>query len=478
MHELRRRLLLTALKCLDLLLLAVSFGMAAVLIIHTETTVPLSEFLSLRVRVSNFAIFAVLLFAWHELFGACGLYQSKRISSRSADLIEIAKAAALSTVCLGVVTVLFAIRMVKGPFLILFGLLSFALVAVSRMALKTCLASARRRGHNLRYILILGTNSRAIEFAQQIADPSSGYRLLGFVDDQWQRLQDFRSTGLPLLCNYAGLAEFLRNNTVDEVAMFWPLSSFFERSFEVAAQCQLQGITARLGGGIFALKKARAQAEMFEDEYFIPIDTGVRDWGALFIKRLLDVVLSIVLLILLAPLFLVVALLIKLLSPGRVFFSQERVGMNKRRFRIHKFRTMVPDAERMLPELEQRNEVSGPVFKIKKDPRTTPIGRILRRMSIDELPQLLNVLIGDMSLVGPRPLPIRDYQGFREDWQRRRFSVRPGITCLWQVKGRSSLGFEEWMKLDVQYLDEWSIWLDLKILARTIPVVMKGIGAA
>jgi exopolysaccharide biosynthesis polyprenyl glycosylphosphotransferase len=477
-HEIRRRFLLTALKCLDLLLLAVSFGTTAILIIHGEKAVPISEFLFLRVRVSNFVIFAVLLFAWHELFTACGLYESKRISPRSADLIEIAKATALSTTCLLALTTLLTIRMVTASFLILFWLCSFALVAVSRMALKTFLAAVRRRGHDQRCILILGTNSRAVEFAQRIADPSSGYRLLGFVDDQWQRLDDFRNTGLPLLCSYAGLAEVLRNNTVDEVAIFWPLSSFFERSFEVAARCQLQGITARLGGGIFALKTMRPSAEVFADEHFIPIDTSAHDGGALFIKRLLDIALSVVSLILLAPLFLVVALLIKLSSRGPVFFSQERVGMNKRRFRIRKFRTMVPDAERMLPELEQRNEASGPVFKIKHDPRTTRIGRILRRTSIDELPQLLNVLIGDMSLVGPRPLPIRDYQGFREDWQRRRFSVRPGITCLWQVRGRSALGFDEWMKLDLQYMDEWSIWLDLKILAWTIPVVMKGTGAA
>jgi len=131
----------------------------------------------------------------------------------------------------------------------------------------------------------------------------------------------------------------------------------------------------------------------------------------------------------------------------------------------------------MQADLEHQNEVSGPVFKIKNDPRITPIGGFLRRASIDELPQLLNVLKGDMSLVGPRPLPVRDYEGFREDWQRRRFAVRPGITCLWQVKGRSSIGFDEWMKLDIQYMDEWSIWLDLKILARTIPTVMKGTGA-
>ena len=145
---------------------------------------------------------------------------------------------------------------------------------------------------------------------------------------------------------------------------------------------------------------------------------------------------------------------------------------------ILKFRTMVPNAEKMLAKLEEQNEVSGPVFKIRKDPRITPIGNVLRRTSIDELPQLFNVLKGDMSLVGPRPLPVRDYEGFSEDWQRRRFSVRPGITCLWQVSGRSSIPFEQWMKLDLQYLDEWSLWLDMKILARTVSAVLKGSGAA
>jgi exopolysaccharide biosynthesis polyprenyl glycosylphosphotransferase len=194
-------------------------------------------------------------------------------------------------------------------------------------------------------------------------------------------------------------------------------------------------------------------------------------------KRLLDIFVSSLVLIALSPLFLVVALLIKLDSIGPVFFVQERVGLSKRRFRMYKFRTMVVNAEQKQSELERVNEAVGPVFKIKNDPRVTRVGRFLRKRSIDELPQLLNVLKGDMSLVGPRPLDLRDYYGLDEDWLRRRFSVPPGITGLWQVNGRSSVPFQEWMELDLRYIDHWSFWLDVKVIAKTIPAVLKGVGA-
>jgi exopolysaccharide biosynthesis polyprenyl glycosylphosphotransferase len=196
------------------------------------------------------------------------------------------------------------------------------------------------------------------------------------------------------------------------------------------------------------------------------------------LKRAVDFLGSAALLILISPALLVTAILIKLSSHGPVLFKQNRLGLNKRHFSIYKFRTMVVDAEKRMSEIAHLNEVSGPVFKIKHDPRITPVGRFLRKTSIDELPQLFNVLKGDMSLVGPRPLPVRDYEGFSEDWQRRRFSVKPGITCLWQVAGRSSIPFEHWMELDLQYIDKWSLWLDFKILLRTIPAVLRGSGAA
>jgi exopolysaccharide biosynthesis polyprenyl glycosylphosphotransferase len=196
------------------------------------------------------------------------------------------------------------------------------------------------------------------------------------------------------------------------------------------------------------------------------------------VKRMLDCLFSTVLLVLFAPLLLIIGALVKLTSPGPVFFRQTRVGLNKRQFSIFKFRTMVANAEQLQDQLLSLNEMNGPVFKIKKDPRVTPLGRVLRKTSIDELPQLFNVLKGDMSLVGPRAMSLRDYQLFDQDWQRRRFSVKPGITCLWQIHGRNSVPFEKWMELDMQYIDKWSLWLDLKILARTVPAVLRGTGAA
>ena len=195
------------------------------------------------------------------------------------------------------------------------------------------------------------------------------------------------------------------------------------------------------------------------------------------IKRSLDVAISASLLAIGFPGLLLVAAAIKLSSAGPIFFVQERIGRNKVPFRIYKFRTMIPDAEARLTDLKAKNETGGAAFKMKNDPRVTPIGKWLRRASIDELPQLLNVLIGDMSLVGPRPLTAKDFEGYTQNSYDRRFSVKPGITCLYQISGRALLSFDQWMSLDVRYVDQWSLWLDFTILARTVPAVLKGVGA-
>src|SRR4029079_12772736 len=195
------------------------------------------------------------------------------------------------------------------------------------------------------------------------------------------------------------------------------------------------------------------------------------------IKRAFDIVAATAALLLLSPLLLAVACAVKFSSPGPVLFSQERYGLNRRRFRMLKFRTMVPNAEALQPALESANEADGPVFKIADDPRITRLGRMLRRTSLDELPQLINVLRGEMSMVGPRPLPLRDVERFTRAADMRRFSVRPGLTCLWQISGRSTLTFGDWITLDLKYIDSWSLAQDLSILCRTVPAVMRGTGA-
>jgi exopolysaccharide biosynthesis polyprenyl glycosylphosphotransferase len=196
------------------------------------------------------------------------------------------------------------------------------------------------------------------------------------------------------------------------------------------------------------------------------------------VKRAIDLAGATVGLAVLMPLMLLAAAAIKLSSRGPVIYAQERCGINKRRFKMYKFRTMVVDADKLQASLEASNEAQGPVFKIKNDPRLTRIGRLLRKTSIDELPQLVNVIRGEMSLVGPRPLPLRDVHHFTRPSDMRRFSVRPGLTCLWQVSGRSNLGFNEWVKLDLAYIDAWSLALDFRILIRTIPAVLYGTGAS
>jgi exopolysaccharide biosynthesis polyprenyl glycosylphosphotransferase len=476
----RHRFLLGALKLLNVVLMAVSFGLATILhVAHEGGGVTLSGFLSMRVKLSNLVMFALLLLLWHIVLSLSGLYQSQRLATTRSLIIDAAKATTLATLLLAGVMAALRISLATTGFIVAFWICASILIVLGRVLIRTFLETVRARGHNLRHLLILGTNRRATDFARRLeAKPELGYRILGFVDDTWSGLQEFLEAGHSLCCNFESLSEYLRRNVVDEVAIYLPLGSFYEHSSQLAALCERHGIVMRFDSDIFNLKVAHSYADELDGDAHITAHSGSREGWPSLIKRGLDMVVSSALLIVLTPLLAAVALVIKLTSKGPVFFRQERVGLNKRRFFIYKFRTMVPNADKMLPELEKLNEVSGPVFKIKNDPRMTPIGRLLRRASIDELPQLFNVLEGDMSLVGPRPLPVRDYEGFNEDWQRRRFSIRPGITCLWQVNGRSAISFEKWMQLDLQYIDQWSLWLDFKILARTVPAVLKGSGAA
>jgi exopolysaccharide biosynthesis polyprenyl glycosylphosphotransferase len=479
MINLRRELLLSALKLFDLLIMVLAFALATVPALGVGHSVRAAEFFSMRVKVGNFLIFFGLLILWHCLFSVFGFYASRRLSSRAAEIADVAKATFLGTFCLWAASLIFHIRMASPLFVGVFLTFSTLMLICSRLMLRAVLERTRVHGRNLRHMLIVGTNARAVEFADKIqARPELGYRVIGFADQQWDGIDGLRARGYALACDLDSLPEFLRKSVVDEVVIALPIRSFHDAASRIAGLCEQQGILFRVLTNIFNLKMARLRAEELEGDSWITHYTGVGEGWPMLVKRMVDFTIALVTLIMVLPVMLLAALLIKLTSRGPVFFAQKRVGHNKREFTIYKFRTMVVDAEKEMERLQHLNEVSGPVFKIKHDPRITAIGRFLRKTSIDELPQLFNVLKGDMSLVGPRPLPVRDYQGFSEDWHRRRFSVRPGITCLWQVNGRTSVAFEQWMELDMQYIDKWSLWLDLKILAKTIPAVLRGSGAA
>ncbi|MEX0802791.1 MAG: exopolysaccharide biosynthesis polyprenyl glycosylphosphotransferase [Candidatus Binatia bacterium] len=273
------------------------------------------------------------------------------------------------------------------------------------------------------------------------------------------------------------LNSVIADEAIDEVLVALPIDKYGPLVETIVRQCEVQGIIVRVQTEMTYLHVGRAYVDELQGVPVMTIHSGPVDGWQLIAKRLIDILGSAALLLGLAPLFTLVTFMIRFDSPGAVFFTQERVGLNKRRFRMLKFRTMVTGADQRQDLFEHLNEAEGPVFKIKDDPRITRVGKFLRRFSIDELPQLINVLKGDMSLVGPRPLPVRDVDRIDRHWQKRRFSVKPGLTCLWQVNGRSNIGFGDWVLMDLDYIDNWSLFLDMRILLKTIPAVLRGPGA-
>ena len=449
---------------------AIQLNRYEILLIHNS--------IQLKFPIVHILLILLYFYTCAAIFNGFKLYHSRRLSSLKKELFDLFQAISFCALLLLFVAIFLNYEIIDFQFVGIFWAGLVVIAILFRILLRLFLRHVRIKGRNLRFLLIVGTNNRAIRFARKIESrPELGYRLRGFVDDPWAGIDDFRSEGYRIVCNFLELKGYLRNKVVDDIVISLPIKSHYSIISKIVTICEEQGILVRNLSNLFDLRTAQFRADCIDGEYLITHYTGSMEGSSVLIKRLIDILIACTGLILFAPLFLIISVLVKITSPGSILFIQERVGIRKRIFRLYKFRTMVADAEKKQDNLKELNEASGPVFKIKKDPRITEIGKYLRKFSIDELPQLVNVLKGDMSIVGPRPLPVRDYMGFSQDWHRRRFSVRPGITCLWQVNGRSKLSFEEWMKLDMEYIDRWSLWLDLKILFKTIPAVLKGIGA-
>ena len=355
------------------------------------------------------------------------------------------------------------------------GLIIITLLSLSRLIRRWVLESRMRRGFGVDRVLIVGAGEVGRRLMRNIvAQPELGYQVIGFVDDNPEKnrtdIGRFKALG-----EIDNLPQVVQKEAIDEVIITLPWM-YHRKILGIMRQCEREQVRARIVPDLFQLALSRVD---IEDLGGIPIigvkEISITGWNLAF-KRACDLVLSLAALIFLSPLLLLISVAIKLDSPGPILFKQVRVGKGGRKFVCYKFRSMRQGAEEERPQLADRDEVVGPTFKMRSDPRCTRVGRFLRRTSLDELPQLHNVLRGEMSLVGPRPAIPSEVEQYQE-WHRKRLEVSPGITGLWQVSGRSQLTFDEMCLLDIYYLENWSPLLDLKIALKTAPAVLAGTGA-
>lgn len=380
---------------------------------------------------------------------------------------------------IALVLLVYALRLETSRiFLFTFVFLSWFLLVCFRLTARKLIPVVRRKFGVLRYVLIVGLGDRALRLAENLETfHDQGLRILGFLacpEDQPAPSTIFvghRYTVFPL----DALPEMLRKHVIDEVH-FAVESDRLPSLEDVLLSCDDEGVTSRIAVDFFPHVNSQMALERIGATPLLKFAAAPDDEVLLLVKRVIDLVLAVVATILLSPVLALVALLVKLTSPGPVIFKQTRCGLNGRMFTFYKFRSMVQNAEARMHEVAHLN-ARDVATKIKNDPRLTPVGGLLRRFSLDELPQLFNVIRGDMAIVGPRPAIPGEVAQYKR-WQRRRLRMRPGLTCLWAVNGRDAVDFETWMRMDMSYIDNWSLTLDARIILQTIPHVLSGKGAS
>ena len=431
---------------------------------------PLGDFWQVALPDSRLGL-VLLVSVWVMILWLHGGYRPRARWSIRSDARLIARAIALLTVTTFAFLYLAQLPDVSRRYLLVLFATLLAATLVTRIALRAAFGSVRRRGHNRRNVLVLGTGQLGRELAAKLENHAElGLNVIGFLGDETADLP----ARWPYLGTIDGLLNVIHDQVVDEVAIClftedWKLIE------SIATTCEAEGKLVRLPVPMPRLSVATAHVEDLEGTPVLSLLSGPNAAVALALKRLIDVCVATAGMILLAPLLGAISLTIAIKEGRPIFFFQERVGLNGRRFRLVKFRSMVANADGMLDTLQSQNEIDGPAFKMSADPRITKVGQFLRRSSLDELPQLWNVLVGEMSLVGPRPPLPREVAGY-DIWHRRRLSMKPGITGLWQVEGRNLAEFDRWVQKDLEYIDHWSPWLDIQILLRTIPAVIRADG--
>lgn len=418
--------------------------------------------------------FLALCAVWLWLLLRLGAYERVVIDSMKTEAKRLLETVTLGTLIMLAYAFMFRI-FVPRSLIVIFAPVNLAIMLGQRATMQWVLSILKWKGYHRESVLIVGAGPLAEGFCRESHEHAEwGLDIIGFLVSDASKAGQWIYGGR-VIGTYDDLVEVLSRKAVNQVVVALPIQEA-ARIKDILAICEEEGIRLLVISDLLQTMVAKAG---IDNGYGFPALSFTsmpgKEWQ-LLCKRLLDVIVSSVLLVLLIPIFLVVAITIKLTSRGPVFYQWRVMGINRRPFKGWKFRTMAANADEMRDALKSKNEMQGPVFKLKDDPRIAPIGRILRRYSVDELPQLWNVLKGDMSLVGPRPPLVTEVSGFKP-WQMRKLSVKPGITCLWQVRGRSQItDFDEWVKLDLEYIDHWSLWLDFKILLATIPAVLKGTG--
>ena len=425
--------------------------------------------------LSAYAPFLILYVLLLPLFFVMdGVYRHWR-GSWMEQMYRIVNATTKMTVLMLAITFVFRPRVYSRVMLVEVGILTILLMGLVRAAEGVLVARLRARGIGVSRVIIVGAGEVGRTVMRTIvAQPELGYRGIGFVDDNPQKghtdIGPFKALG-PL----ENLSTAIEQERADEVIITLPWM-YHRKIMSIVRECERRRMRARIVPDLFQMSLSQVDVE---DLGGVPL-IGVREIsiskGALLVKRAMDVVGAALGLTLGAPLLALIALSIRLDSPGPIIFRQARVGLGGQRFQMYKFRSMHQGAEEEQEALSGMNEADGPIFKIRADPRLTRVGRFLRRTSLDELPQLVNVLRGEMSLVGPRPPLPSEVERYRE-WHKKRLEAPPGMTGLWQVSGRSRLSFDEMVLLDIYYIENWSLWMDFKILVRTVPKVLFGEGA-
>lgn len=392
-----------------------------------------------------------------------GFYNRQVVSSRQAMFWPLVRSCVIVTTGLVLLFFLFRANAPRGV-AVLFAVIAFALVWIKEEMLLIVLRSRMARAQYRRRIILAGIPSETARLRR-------GFNVR--YGDEVEIMAEFNVASSPI----SELIERLHEHSVSGVLVS-AKHAHFEHVENIIRVCEIEGVEAYLVADFFATQIARASFDELLGHPLIVFRTTPEASWEMMLKLVVDFSGAFLLLLLTAPLMLAAAAMVKISSPGPVLFRQQRSGLNGAPFTIFKFRTMSSNAEQLKHELAAMNEMSGPVFKLTNDPRITPLGKFLRKWSLDELPQLFNVLRGEMSLVGPRPLPVDEVKRFNDLAHRRRLSVKPGLTCLWQVSGRNQISdFKEWVRLDLEYIDNWSFWLDVRILFRTIPAVLRSTGA-